>query len=62
VFVEADGVARMRLVHQGRTRDGLVEILAGLVDGERVVLNPPADLMDGRPISVSAADAARRIP
>jgi HlyD family secretion protein len=62
VFVEADGVARMRLVHQGQTRDGQVEILAGLVEGDRVVLNPPADLTDGRAISASAAEAARRNP
>jgi multidrug efflux pump subunit AcrA (membrane-fusion protein) len=62
VFVESDGVARMRLVHQGRTRDGRVEILAGLVEGDRVVLDPPADLADGRSITASAADAARRVP
>ena len=62
VFVEADGVARMRLVHQGQTRDAQVEILAGLSEGDRVVLNPPADLADGRPISSSAAGAARRTP
>lgn len=62
VFVEDDGVARMRLVHQGQTRAGQVEILAGLVEGDRVVLNPPADLMDGRAISASAAGAARRNP
>ena len=52
----------MRLVHQGQTRNGQVEILAGLVEGDRVVLNPPADLTDGRAISATAAEAARRNP
>lgn len=43
VFVVADGVARLRLV---RLRGA--EVLAGLVEGDTVVVSPPPDLVDGR--------------
>jgi RND family efflux transporter MFP subunit len=43
VFVVDDGVARLRLVNMAGT-----EILAGIVEGETVVVNPPPDLADGR--------------
>jgi RND family efflux transporter MFP subunit len=50
VFVVAgDGAARLRMVSTGESRDGRVEVLAGLADGEAVVMNPPATLEDGRP-------------
>jgi RND family efflux transporter MFP subunit len=45
VFVADKGVARLRLVRlRGR------EVLAGLHPGERVVVDPPAGLLDGTPI------------
>ncbi|HSC26620.1 MAG TPA: efflux RND transporter periplasmic adaptor subunit [Vicinamibacterales bacterium] len=55
VFVEHEGTARMRLVHTGRELGGRVEILAGLADGERVVVDPPGNLTDGTPLSTRAA-------
>lgn len=46
VFVVEGGVARIRLVElHGR------EVLAGLVEGERVVVVPPPALTDGRKVA-----------
>jgi RND family efflux transporter MFP subunit len=50
VFVVQDGIARLRLV---RLRDR--EVLAGLTEGERVVLSPPPGLIDGRAVTVEDA-------
>ena len=48
VFVVDSGTARLRLVRSGRERQGRVEIAAGLVGDERVVLARGADLVDGQ--------------
>ena len=53
VFVVSEGRAQMRLVQTGRVTDGLVEILAGLEPGERIVAAPAATLRDGQPVEVS---------
>ena len=45
--VGTDGHARLRLVSTGQTWDGRVEVLSGLVEGDRVVTDPPATLTDG---------------
>jgi multidrug efflux pump subunit AcrA (membrane-fusion protein) len=46
VFVVDDGVARLRLVDmRGR------EVVAGVGEGEMVVVRPPADLTDGRRVT-----------
>jgi RND family efflux transporter MFP subunit len=46
--VGSDGVLSLRYVRTGRPAgDGLVEIRSGLESGERVVLDPPADLESG---------------
>ena len=45
-FVVEDGVARIRLVNVSGT-----EILAGLVDGDVVILAPPSTLADGRRVT-----------
>ncbi len=53
VFVAGEGNrAVLRLVKTGATRGDRVEILAGLDDGERVVLMPPAGLQEGQPLEV----------
>ncbi|GAB4235259.1 MAG: efflux RND transporter periplasmic adaptor subunit [Acidobacteriota bacterium] len=58
VFVVGDdGVAQLRLVQLGRRWSGWVEVLAGLAVGDRVVLEPPADLRDGTPVRVVAGAA-----
>jgi RND family efflux transporter MFP subunit len=53
VFVVSEGRAQMRLVQAGRVTDGLVEILAGLEPGERIVAAPAATLRDGQLVEVS---------
>ena len=53
VFVVSDGRAQMRLVQTGRLTDGVVEILAGLEPGERIIAAPAATLRDGQPVEVS---------
>lgn len=50
VFVVQDGVARLRLVRSGQSRNGYVEVQAGLAAGETVIVNPPAGLRSGTPV------------
>lgn len=50
--VGADRRAVLRLVKTGAVRDGRVEILAGLDEGESVVVAPPAGLREGQPLEV----------
>lgn len=51
VFVAGpDQRAVLRLVKSGAARGDHVEILAGLENGERVVLAPPANLREGQPL------------
>jgi RND family efflux transporter MFP subunit len=57
VFVDDNGTARMRVVHAGEASDGRVRILAGLVEGDRVIENPPSDLLDGTPVTAQARRA-----
>lgn len=47
VFVVEGGQARLRLVRLSES-----EVVAGLEDGERVILSPPPALTDGRPVVV----------
>ena len=53
VFVNDAGKARLRLVRTGKTFPDGVEILAGLSEGDAVILTNPASLVDGQ--SVEAA-------
>ncbi len=50
VFVAEGGLAHLRIVRTGRSDGGQVEILAGLEEGETVVAEPPAELLDGQPL------------
>ena len=52
--VDADGAARLRMVSPGRESQGRVEVLAGLKEGDRVVLTPSDAIADGTPISGAA--------
>jgi len=45
--VDSTGIARMRLVKSGKKRDGRIEILSGLADGERVVVAGGEKIADG---------------
>jgi RND family efflux transporter MFP subunit len=49
--VGADGSIRLRYVRTGVRRGDDVEVLSGLAAGERVVLDPPADLTAGTRVS-----------
>lgn len=52
VMVAEGGVARMRLVKVGSARDGRVELLSGLSEGDAVVYPPVANLGDGARVEV----------
>ena len=45
-------LARLRIVRLGEASADRTEILAGVGEGERVILNPPSELRDGQPIDV----------
>ena len=51
VFVVTSGHAELRYVRVGRSVGGMVEILSGLSPQEKVVLSPPATLVDGARVS-----------
>ena len=52
VYLVRDGVARLQLVKTGIAGDDRVEILAGVVDGDQVVIAAPRELGDGRKVIV----------
>jgi RND family efflux transporter MFP subunit len=52
VFVVGSDGAVLRLVKTGAVRGDRVEILSGLSNGERVVLNPPTGLREGQRLEV----------
>jgi hypothetical protein len=45
-FVVSDGVARLRLINVAGE-----EVLAGLSNGERVIVAPTSEIVDGRPVT-----------
>jgi RND family efflux transporter MFP subunit len=53
VFAVQDARAIMRIVRTGRRTADAVEILAGLSDGDRVVINGADRLRDGQPVTVA---------
>jgi len=52
VFVAKDGKASLRLVKTGKSLNGQVEILSGLEEGEQVIINDPAALVDAQPVTL----------
>lgn len=51
--VDPEGpVARLRIVRSAAEDGGKVEILGGVNSGERVVTDPPSDLLDGQPVTL----------
>ena len=56
-----DKIARLRLVRTGSHHNGQVEILAGLISGDQVVVGGVDKLQDGQPLNV-VADANREVP
>jgi RND family efflux transporter MFP subunit len=55
VFVVDAERARLRFVSAGRSADGATEILAGLAEGESVVVDPPPGIRDGSPVTIRQA-------
>ena len=53
VFVVADGTAQLRRVRSGLRLGDQVEALAGLEDGDRVIVRGFLDLSAGKPVSVA---------
>jgi len=51
VFVVEDGRARYRIIEAGQRSKQMVEVRAGLSQGEKVVRTVPASLVDGVPVS-----------
>jgi membrane fusion protein, multidrug efflux system len=53
VFVVEDGVARLRVVRTGqRSADGWVTVHGGLAAGDRLIVNPPRDLVGGMRVEI----------
>lgn len=56
--LDAEGRARLRMVSTGESSGDQMEVLAGLDDGDRVVLDPPATLEDGQAVRGASRGAA----
>ncbi|MDD3179911.1 MAG: efflux RND transporter periplasmic adaptor subunit [Opitutaceae bacterium] len=52
VFIAAGDRAELRLIKTGAAHGDRIEILAGLAEGERVVVSPPTGLREGQPLEV----------
>ena len=50
--VDAGGRAGLRIVKTGAKQNNMVEILAGLSAGEKVVVEGAATLRDGQPLEI----------
>ena len=48
--VDADGIARLRMVTLGKSIGDKMEILSGLSDGERVVMDAANRELDGKKV------------
>jgi hypothetical protein len=57
--VDDAGVARLRPITAGDVANGRVESLAGIREGEVVVVNPPLSLGDGVRVAAGAPGARR---
>jgi RND family efflux transporter MFP subunit len=53
-LVTAEGIARFRLVRTGRRLGDRVEVISGLAEGSRFVVDPPPGLVDGSRVEASS--------
>jgi RND family efflux transporter MFP subunit len=60
LFVVEKGHALLRMVSLGEPSQEGVEVLAGVADGETVVVSPPPGLADGQPVKVAGRAAGAR--
>jgi multidrug efflux pump subunit AcrA (membrane-fusion protein) len=51
--VTPENTARFRLIRTGRSLGDMVEVLSGLPDGTRFVVNPSPELVDGASVEAS---------
>ena len=58
VFVVDGDRARLRFVSVGRSADGATDILAGLSEGESVLIAPPPNVRDGTRVTIRKASAS----
>jgi hypothetical protein len=49
--VNAEGRAVLQPVSPGTETDDRIEVLAGIREGDRVVIDPPPSLSDGTPVT-----------
>ncbi|MBD3177103.1 MAG: efflux RND transporter periplasmic adaptor subunit [Armatimonadia bacterium] len=61
-WVVADGRARLRFARLGRERDGQVEVLSGIVAGDEIIVDAPATLEDGDPVTTPGGGAEPEVP
>jgi RND family efflux transporter MFP subunit len=54
VAVVKDGKAEIRKINVARDQGVRLEVAAGIHAGDRVILNPPANLVDGSKVQVAA--------
>jgi RND family efflux transporter MFP subunit len=59
IYVAADNVARQRKIKTGLAYNGQVEVTEGLKAGDQLITVGYQDLVDGQPIKISDAIAAR---
>lgn len=52
LYVIDHGIARLRLVRTGKEHGDRIELIAGVQDGETVVVDHPERLVDGQPVAV----------
>ena len=53
VFVIVDGNAQLRLVKTGKRVGDEMELVSGIVAGEKIVAENAASLLDGQPVTVA---------
>ncbi len=53
MFVRKDGKAQLRLVRTVPLEDDQLSVLSGIANHEEVVINPPAELRDGTPLTLA---------
>jgi RND family efflux transporter MFP subunit len=59
-IVDKDDVVRIRKVRLGRDSGKTIDIVSGVTEGDRIVLNPSDLLKDGARVRVQAESAARQ--
>jgi len=53
-LLDSDQIARFRLIRTGRQFGDSVEVISGLQEGNRYVVNPPPTLVDGAQVEVAS--------